>query len=218
MSQVINGLPISDKLLNMSFNRWVQQDKDPKVEPADFSKPQEDEKPQQEEVKHSETLIETMVSIKSDIKFMDNNTLNQEKTATNISSQIRNIIYNLQNKYSGGSIIEANGITSVRFKKPSSALKFAEEALKDIETYQEEVSGDSLLMRDCIAVIAYKPDEEPNLSLYLSDMFEHIYNNEIVVSKEIKDSLPSDGYEWDFLGEKPFKNMGINESLYKLLA
>ena len=64
---------------------------------------------------------------------------------------------------------------------------------------------------------SYKPNEEPNLSSYLSDMFEHIYNNEIVVNKEIKESMPEDSYKWDFLGEKSFKTMNISEELYKVI-
>lgn len=216
MSQVINGLPISDNLLNIAFNKWVKQDQNPKIEPVEFPKPESEAKPKEEN--HPNDIVKTsLVSIKSDLKFMDNSISDQEKIAQDVSSQIRNIIYNLQNKYAGTDIIEANGITTVRFSKLNNALKFAEEALKDIETYQEEISNDTLLMRDCIAITPYKPNEEPNLSSYLSDMFEHIYNNEIVVNKEIKESMPEDSYKWDFLGEKSFKTMNISEELYKVI-
>lgn len=220
MSQVINGLPISDNLLNIAFNKWVSQDQNPKIEPADLPQPPKDTQPKEHDNKNlGKDIIKTsLVSIKSDLKFMDNSIPEQEKIAIDVSSQIRNIIYNLQNKYSGTDIIEDKGITTVRFSKLNNALKFADEVLKDIETYRDEVSNDVLLMRDCIAITPYKANEEPNLSPYLADMFEHIYNNEIVVNKEIYENINDENYKWDFLGEKTFKNLNTTEELYKLIS
>ncbi len=215
MSQVISGLPISDNLLNVAYGKWAAQDKEPKFEPKPIDAPNN----VPEDVHSSTDIVKNcLVSLKSDLKFMDNAIPNQEQTATNVSEQIRNIVHNLQNKYSGINVIEYGGITTIRFNKVNSAFTFAEECLKDISAYQEELGNESLLMRNCIAIIPYKPNEEPNLSNYLADMFEHIYNNEIVISKEIKESLKPNSYNLDFLGEKPFKSFDKNEELYKLLT
>ena len=214
MSQVISGLPISENLLNVAYKKWAAQDKEPKFE----SHQTETKSNEAEDVLPSADIVKTcLVSLKSDLKFMDNSITNQEQTATSISEQIRNIVHNLQNKYSGTNVIEYGGITTIMFSKINKAFTFAEECLKDIASYQEELGNESLLMRNCIAITAYKPNEEPNLSNYLNDMFEHIYNNEIVINKEIKDALKSDSYKLDFLGEKPFKSFDRTEELYKLL-
>ncbi|MFR8205504.1 MAG: hypothetical protein ACLU99_03585 [Alphaproteobacteria bacterium] len=64
-------------------------------------------------------------------------------------------------------------------------MRFAVECLKDIGTYQEETNNDNLILRNCCAVTEDKPENEPNLSERLSDIFEHIYNQEIVVTKPV---------------------------------
>ncbi|MBE6445007.1 MAG: hypothetical protein E7019_02980 [Alphaproteobacteria bacterium] len=215
MSQVINGLPISDNLLNNAFNKWIAQDKDPKTEPrANTEEPKE----QAPTVEDGDVLKTVQVSLKSDLKFMDSSEPNQEQIASEVSSQIRNIVYSLQNKYQGSDVIEAKGITSVKFIKANKAIKFAEEFLKDISIYHDEQSDENLLMRNCVAIRAYKEDRDPNLDNHLLDMFDHIYNNEIVADKETKDALEEKGYNFEFIGEKPFKSSGNEEELYKLIV
>ena len=219
MAQVINGLPISEKLLNFAFNRWVSQDKNPEFDrhPTLVATEKEESKAVQKNVTQpANTGKPVLVSVKSDLKFMDSSA-NQDKIATNVSEQIRNILRNLQNKYQGTDVIEAEGITSVKFNKIDNAIKYAIACLKDINIYQEEVANENLLMRNCCAITLFRSDEEPNLSGYLTDMFEHIYSGEIVITSDVQAELNSNEFKTDFLGEKAFKSLNINQSLYKLL-
>ena len=213
MSQVINGLPISENLLNIAFNKWEAQDSSPQADRLPAREPEDEAEPAAE----GDIIKATLVSLKSDLKFMDDAMPDKEATATEVSSQIRNIVFNLLSKYNGEGTIEAGGITTVRFRKLNQALKFAVECLKDINSYHDEIDNDNLLMRNCCAVVADKPDEEPNLSSFLADMFEHIYNNEIVMTKEIRENLGEDNYQLDFLGEKNFKSLNKSEELYKII-
>lgn len=213
MSQVINGLPISENLLNIAFNKWEAQDSSPQADRLPAREPEDEAEP----VAEGDIIKATLVSLKSDLKFMDDAMPDKEATATEVSSQIRNIVFNLLSKYNGEGTIEAGGITTVRFRKLNQALKFAVECLKDINSYHDEIDNDNLLMRNCCAVVADKPDEEPNLSSFLADMFEHIYNNEIVMTKEIRENLGEDNYHLDFLGEKNFKSLNKSEELYKII-
>ncbi len=214
MSQVINGMPISDNLLNIAFNKWEAQDSNPQTDRFPAPEPESAAAPSAAE---GDIIKTTLVSLKSDLKFMDGAMPQQEETASDVSAQIRNIVFNLVNKYQGEDTIEANGITTVRFRKLNNALKFAVECLKDINTYHDELNNENLLMRNCCAITPCKPDEEPNLSGYLADMFEHIYNNEIVMTAEIRQNLGENDYHLDFLGEKNFKSLNITEELYKIV-
>ena len=96
-------------------------------------------------------------------------------------------------------------------------MRFAVECLKDIGTYQEETNNDNLILRNCCAVTEDKPENEPNLSERLSDIFEHIYNQEIVVTKPVFEALQESGRHFDYLGEKTLNKLNINVELYKLL-
>ncbi len=213
MSQVIGGIPISTELLNLAFDKWEAQNSSPEVSnPV----PQSEESAEQSKMP-GDIYMTTLVSLKSGLKFMDSAMPDKEQTAAEISAQIRNIVNNLMEKYQGFDVVEADGITSVRFLKLNHALKFASECLKDISVYYDELGNDNLIMRNCCAVIPYKQNEETNQNLYLNDMFEHIYNNEIVLNKEIKENLNEQDYHLDFLGEKNFKNLKVEEELYKLL-
>ena len=212
MSQVIKGMPISENLLNIAFNKWEAQDSDPRTD-RDFVEAEikEPEKPKEDIIKI------TLVSVKSDLKFMDEGMPNKEEAATDISTQIRNILFNLINKYQGEAPAEADGITTVQFRKLNNAIKFAIESIKDINSYHEELGNESLLMRNCCAITGHKQEEGASLSNFLSDMFEHIYSNEIVMTKDIAEELKESEYHLDYLGEKNFKTLGIAEELYKVI-
>ncbi len=212
MSQVIGGMPISENLLNIAFNKWEAQDSDPKIDRERvLSEPQEAEKAKEEDI-----IKMTLVSVKSDLKFMDEGMPNKEQTAQDISTQIRNILFNLINKYQGEAAIEEKGITTVRFRKLNNAIKFAIESIKDINTYHDELNNESLLMRNCCAITGQR-QEEASLNNFLSDMFEHIYSNEIVMTKDIAEELKESEYHLDYLGEKNFKTLGLIEELYKVI-
>ncbi|MBE6448003.1 MAG: hypothetical protein E7018_01730 [Alphaproteobacteria bacterium] len=221
MAQVIGGLPISSNLLNIAFNKWENQDAEPKFDrtlAADIPEPEAEMASLEIEAKEPHANIKTSVSLKSDLKFMDNSIPDQEKIATDISSQLRNIVSNLQNKYQGFDVVEIGGTTTIQFNKIANAIKFATNVLTDISTYQEGLSNDNLLMRNCCAITIFKEEDEPSYrSSFLADMFEHIYNNEIVMTANVQANLKENPRHLDYLGEKQFKNLGIDVELYKLL-
>ncbi len=213
MSQVIGGMPISENLLNIAFNKWEAQDSDPKTDrDIEETEVKEPEKPKEEDI-----IKKTSVSVKSDLKFIDDGMPNKEQTAIDVSTQIHNILFNLINKYQGEAPIEADGITTVQFRKLNNAVKFALESIKDINTYHEELGNESLLMRNCCALTGSTAEEGSKLSSFLSDMFEHIYSNEVVMTKDIAEELKESEYHLDYLGEKNFKILGIAEDLYKII-
>lgn len=207
MSHVIEGRPMPTELLNVTFRKWEDQNKSGEPQPVT-----------EEEPSGAEDIYKTvLVSIKSDLKFLDQAIPNQEEVAAQTSAEIRNIIFNLLSKYNGTDTIEADGITSVRFRKLNNGIKFATECLKDIGTYQEETNNDNLILRNCCAITEYQAEEEPNLSGFLNDMFEHIYNNEIVVTEPVEEALAAKDYHFDFLGEKKFSHLESAVALYKLI-
>ena len=51
---------------------------------------------------------------------------------------------------------------------------------------------------------------------YIKDIFEHVYNNEIVVVKDFSEILEGEGYTVEFLGDKVLKETKSSAELYKL--
>ena len=151
------------------------------------------------------------------MKFLDASIPNQEEFANSTSASIRAIIANLSEKFEGKNIIEAGGVTALDFDKVRNGAKFAVEYLKDIGTYIEENNDERIILRNCCAIIKAEEDVEPNLNQkYVLDIFEHIYNNEIIVDKDIEKVLEAEGSELDFLGDKLLKETGKSIELYKL--
>ena len=212
MAHVIKGRQMPTELLNLSFSKWEKQNKTDEIVPVLSPVPEEPETPVPDDV-----LFDALVSIKSDLKFLDDSIPNRDEVAAQTSAEIRNIIFNLLGKYKGEDTSEADGITTIHFPKISNAVRFAVECLKDIGTYQEETNNDNLILRNCCAVTEDKPENEPNLSERLSDIFEHIYNQEIVVTKPVFEALQESGRHFDYLGEKTLNKLNINVELYKLL-
>ncbi|MBS4773884.1 MAG: hypothetical protein KHX55_06395 [Proteobacteria bacterium] len=211
MAHVINGREMPSEALNIAFDKWEKQNSNPQTDEAYLSS-------QEDEAREGDIIADCMVSIKSDLKFLDTSVPDYEAIAAQTSEGIRTIILNLLGKYKGFDVIEANGITTVRFRKLNSALKFADECLKDIGVYHDEVDNDNMIMRNCCAVTADNPDIEPNLNNFLKDMFEHIYNNEIVLTKDVQEHLDGTDYQLEYLGEKNFALLGKTVELYKYAA
>ncbi len=208
MSHIIAKRPLPTDILNVTFNKWEKQNQELNTDYIS---------PELEPQGNDDIFHDVLVSIKSDLKFMDTSIPNQNEVAVQTSSEIRNIIFNLLGKYKGTDAVEDGGITSIRFRRLNYAVKFAVECLKDIATYQEETNNEALLLRNCCVLTEDKPGEAPNLSDYLADMFEHVYNNEIVVTAPVHEALAASDYKFDFLGEKAFARQGTAVALYKLL-
>ncbi len=218
MAHVIKGRPMPTELLNLSFSKWEEQNQVNDVNPDEpeneNSEKQEDEKTEEE---NEDDIKAVLISLKSDLKFLDTSIPNQEKVAEETSSHIRTVIATYADKYRGHDIIEADGITTIKFTKLALGMNFAEEAIKEIRAYQDETNSDMLILRNCCAVAKYDSELEPNLNNFWQDIFEHIYNGEIVVTKEIAESLQDAGYKFDYLGEKKFTKLNKEVELYKLL-
>ena len=52
---------------------------------------------------------------------------------------------------------------------------------------------------------------------YVSDILDHTYNNEILVTEKIKNSMYTSKYDFEFLGEKKLNKTEKVVALYKLI-
>ena len=215
MHQTIMDQKLYTAVLNKAFAKWEEQ-RNPEVQNKEI-KPQVVEKPKEEiKEKSKEEALACRVNIKSDLKFLDNSIPNQDDIASNTSGAIRAIIANLVDKYRGKDVIESAGMTTVDFDKVRDGAKFTIEYLKDIATYIEENGDERMILRNCCVLTKAEGETEPNLNSYVLDIFEHVYNNEIVAVKDIAAALEADSYEFEFLGDKLLKESKTTAELYKL--
>ena len=209
MHQIVTDQKLYTQILNKAFDKWEAQ-RNPDATKMEVSK-------KEANLENSEDNKKACrVSIKSDLKFLDASMPNQEEIATNTSAAIRSMIANLAEKYQGKNIIEDGGITSIDFEETKEGAVFATEYLKDIAVYIEENNDERMILRNCCAITQAISQEENNLNTKIADMFEHIYNNEIVVVKEVEEVLAAEGYEFEFLGDKLLKESAETAELYKL--
>lgn len=203
MNQIITDQKLQTKVLNSAFEKWEALDK-----LNTLDEPTKDDKAEVSNYK----IERCQVDLKSDLKFLDSSLPNQEQTAEKISESIRNITADMTKKFGGSDIMENNGITSVDFNSPSDAAKFAAECLKEMSLCLDEDQEEKIILRTCCVVVSLE-DSAVN-DIYIRDMFEHVYNNEIILVKKVADSV--DGYEKEFLGDKSLKNSNTTVALYKM--
>lgn len=215
MHQIITDQKLYTNVLNKAFAKWEEQ-RNPEVQNKDRPSRVDETAKKADTPVAAEKTLSCRVSIKSDLKFLDASVPNQDDIANNTSGAIRAIIANLVEKYNGHDVVESAGVTAVDFDKIRDGAKFAIEYLKDIAAYIEENNDERIILRNCCALTQTGSETEPNLSHYVSDIFEHIYNNEIVAVKEIASVLEGEGCNFDFLGDKLLKESGISTELYKL--
>ncbi len=220
MHQIITDQKLYTKVLNQAFDKWESQ-RNPEVksyqnENKNQNRPNDTSLNEKSPIVNIEKALVCRVNIKSDLKFLDASIPNQDDIANNISAMIRTIIANLTEKYHGHNIVEACGVTSIDFNKVRDGAKFAIEYLKDIAAYIEENNDERMILRNCCALTEADEGLESGFNKNILDIFEHIYNNEIVAVKEINQVLEGDIYEFDFLGEKLLKESNTTAELYKL--
>lgn len=206
MHQIINDQKLYTKVLNGAFEKWESQ-----------RTGSEEPKNKEKNSNHSDdvpTEIKTRVYIKSDLKFLEASLPNQEEIASSTSDSIRAITENMTNKFAGFDRKEGNGVTSVEFNNVSFAIKFAIDCLKEITQCLDEELSEKMILRSC-SVITPSDDVSIN-NAFIADMFEHVYNGEIVMLKTIADSLNDEDYNKEYLGNKTLKNLNISVDLYKL--
>jgi len=217
MHQILTDQKLYTKVLNQAFNKWETQ-RNPEVrEPIS----QTDEQPASTtepslSSNNSDPKKICRVIIKSDLKFLDPSIPNQDDIAGSISKVIHVIVEKLTGKYQGTNITETGGVTTVDFAKIRDAVKFTIEYLKDIGSYSEENTDERMILRNCSTLISVSEGKAPIIDNYIMDIFEHVYNNEIVAIKDVASSLDSDGYNIEFLGDKLLKNTGITAELFKV--
>ena len=66
-------------------------------------------------------------------------------------------------------------------------------------------------------IIDKSEDEALDPDNYITDVLEHTYNNEILTTEKIKNSLGTEKYEFEFLGEKRLNKSDKLVALYKLI-
>ena len=206
MHQIITDQKLYINILNTAFDKWESlfaPQSDTKVE----SKESSDEQP-------ANNPIGCRVNIKSDLKFLDTTLENQDAIAASTSDSIRAITANLAKKYEGYNTIEGSGITSVDFVNPSDAVKFASECLKEITLCLDEGQEEKMILRTCCVITPL--DGSVSDDIYIADVFEHVYSNEIVLLKAIAEALPDDSYSKEYLGNKALKNSQTTADIYKL--
>ncbi len=208
MAHIINGREMPGELLNVTFNKWEKMNKSD----DDILQPRQE----LEIITPDDILKPVMVCFKNDLKFLDDALPDKEGVAKNTSARIRTVMMTQQSKYKGEDAIEANGLSSIKFKKLNNAMRFAVDCLEDIGMLQEEVNGEEVILRNCCVIVPYQDDETPNESDYLSDIFEHVYNGELVVTHEIVEELHGEDYEFEDLGEKMLAKSDKTAELYKL--
>ena len=218
MHQIIHDQKLYTKVLNRAFDKWETQ-----RNPAVYNK--KDEPKSRKEEKKSDNIGVSVINkkeencivcIKSDLRFLDSFDGNQEKTAKYISETIRTIIGNLTNKYNGRNILEKDGITSIIFEKLRDGAKFATTYLGEINSFVENNNDDRQVLRNCLAIIEDIYSDDNDKLIYTKDIFEHVYNNEIVVVKDFSQILEGEGFELEFLGDKVLKEAKTSAELYKL--
>ena len=108
------------------------------------------------------------------------------------------------------------GITAINFEKLRDASRFSIEYLKDISNYIEDKNNDKFVLRNCCAMIKDIYSDDIDRIKYIKDIFEHVYNNEIVLIKDIAQILESEEYNVEYLGDKVLKESKKSAELFKL--
>lgn len=204
MAQVIEERPLDTGILKTIFSRWEDLRRQ-QLEAEDNSK---------EEV---EIVFTCLGNIKNTIRFYNEDAAGGREITDKINADIRNIIFNLIQKYRGKNTIEKDDITSVQFNKLNDAVKFTIEVLKDVVSYQEESNNSDIFIETRASVVEVQTKDEVNLSPYVEDIFVHTYDNEILVDEDIKNELAVGKYSIDFLGDKKLNKSKKTVALYKLI-
>ena len=207
MSQIINGEPADFKVLKLSFDKWEEQLH------GDY---QEKEEKKQQPITKVDINCPSLVNISCQFRFYDDDVMDAERMLQSYKSDIQNIIYNLLSKYHAVNTTEKEGFTSVEYDNTETAVNFAAEFLKDLAQYKEDLNDDNLLFLSKCNIVDF-PEKGVNLDDYINDILDHTYNNEILVTEKIKNSMYALKYDFEYLGEKKLNKTDKLVALYKLI-
>lgn len=206
MSQVIEEQPMDVHILKQSFEKWE----------ALLNGEYQEAETKLQHVK-VDIMCPCLVNIQCQIKFFDEALPNLAEQKAAYYGDVRNVIYNLLSKYRGRNVIEKDDITSIEYDNTEDAVKFATEFLKDISLYKEDINDENLLFLCKCNIVDKSEEGAVNLDDYVADVLEHTYNNEILVTEKVKNSMYANKYEFEFLGDKRMNKSNKLVALYKLI-
>ena len=202
MANIIRGKPIENKTLSLTFEKWQSQNQDKSSAPKDT----EANLPKQK------IDCACTVNLQNITKLYDETDSTNSNQIAAIRSAIRNIIHNKSKVFKGRNIKEENNVISIDFKDLDTAITLASELFDDIIVYQEDLDDENIIIENKCNIIPSSKDLK-----YALDIFEHSYDDEIIVPEAIKENTIDVRYNFDFLGTKWLQNTEENVSLYKLL-
>lgn len=205
MGQIIDEHPMDVNILKQSFDKWEAQIANNAFIAEKISN------------KNIDIMCHCFVNVQCLLKFFDEAIPNLNQKKKDYWNDVHNLIHSLLNKYSGNSIQEQEGISTIEYSNTEEALRFASEFIKDINVYKEELSDENLIFLSKCNIIDKLEDEEIDQNDYIKDALEHTYNNEILVTEKIKNSMYSDRYGFEFLGDKRLNKTDKLVALYKLI-
>lgn len=204
MAKIIDGEPVDFGVLRLSFTRWEE------LLNGNY---------QEQEVKKVPEKIEitcpNLVNISCQFRFYDESSPDMATQREAYVSDIQNIIYNLLSRYISINTTERDGFTSVEYDNTETAVNFASDFLRDISQYKENLDDENLLFLSKCNIVDF-PEDGTNLTDYITDILDHTYNNEILVTEKIKNNMYAK-YEFEFLGEKKLNKTDKTIALYKLI-
>lgn len=205
MAQIIDGEPADFSVLRVSFEKWEDQ-------LNGMYQVQE----QKQALPKVDIRCPCLVNISCQFRFYDESSSEVASLKASYQADLQNIIYNLLSKYHAVNTSEKEGFMSVEYDNTEVAVKFAADFLRDIAQYKEDLNDENLLFLSKCNIIDI-PDEDTALDDYITDILDHTYNNEILVTEKIKNSMYVTKYDFEFLGEKKLNKTERMVPLYKLI-
>ncbi len=211
MAQIIDERPMSGNVLQETFYKWENLI-------ANYQKNYPDDTIE-EPIPDSDIpqVNRCVVNVQNQLKFFDDNLPELDNLRQQYEQDIRNIINNVNGKYKGDNVIEKETITSIEYSSMSAAVNFAVEYINDITEYRDELNDDNLIFLSKCSIVDYPEEQAANLDDYIKDVLEHTYNNEILISEKIKNSIHDEKYSFEYLGEKRLNKTDQLVALYKLV-
>lgn len=208
MSQLLGDRPLDTHILKATFVKWNSLNN---YEAAD------NRKSLAPEIREKDILLKCIVGIENRIRYYDGEQPQKRDDFAIVKNEIHNIMTNLASKFHGGNVVEDNYIISIEFEKLNNAARFAVEFFKDVSIYEEQMNNSNLIIANRCSIFSLTAAEEPNLSLFIQDILEQTYDNEIIVNEPVKENLPKEAYSFEFLGDKKLNKTGYSTALYKLI-
>lgn len=210
MAQLLAERPLDTHVLKKTFKKWEALNKYAAVGDEKATK-KEKQNP-----KKTDILLKCIVGIENRVRFYENDQPGDREDFARVKSEVENIIADLSDKFGGEDIKNDNYITSIEFTKLNSAMDFVNEFFKSVSLYEEKLNNTNLIVADKCCVLSLTSEQEEKMALFLQDVLEQTFDDEIIVNEEVKKQLQGEKYGFEFLGEKILNKTGASEALYKI--